>query len=116
MANENSSDTMSVHVQGTYKGFPYEGPPIDIKESDPDHFKPTMLRKVHVKQFDTTDVESLKEYEEISQKLVMGRAVVSFEERRFDLRLKGWRILLRWFEVYYGKPVATPAGTFVGDR
>ena len=108
------SDAMEFTVTGQFEGLPYKGPPITIKDDDPDYLKPQFMRQMHVKQFCTANAESLKEYEDVCQLIVKGLAVVSFEERRFDLRIQAWHILLRWIEVYYGKPVGSPLGTVVG--
>lgn len=83
-----------------YKGLPYKGKPYTVSEDS----LPVLKREVHIKQFDLSCEDDLKEYERIFQDKADGLNDISFEERVYDKDLKSWRVLLRWFDIYFTEP------------
>lgn len=94
-------------IESTYEGLPYRGPRLDIKESDPEQFKPALRHEVHVRLFKLSNEEDIVEYNKMWQAIADGKAVLSME----DIKHTGganWLALVRWADLYYGAPEATP--------
>ena len=88
----------------TYQGKPYKGKIYARKEGDPDSKQPVMVSEVHIDNFVTTDSEDIKKWQNVIQRVADGIAIVSFEEKVYDDKIGGWRILLRWADLYYTNP------------
>jgi len=87
---------MLLKVDQEWEGLPYRGPALTLRETDGDEYKPTPMRAVTARQLDSTCPEDLAQYEEVLRKTGKQTAVILVEERQFDEKLAGWRILLVW--------------------
>lgn len=87
-----------------FDGLPYEGKIFDRKEDDPDYKQPVMIHTVYIKQFDLSNDDHMKEWQEIMQKVADGVSIISFEEKIYDKDIKSWRVLIRWMDVAYTNP------------
>jgi len=87
-----------------YNGLPYTGKTYDIKEDDPEYRKPVQISRVFIKQFETGNEEHMKEWSAIMQRVADGVSRISFEEKVYDEKIKGWRVLVRWMDDYYTNP------------
>ena len=87
-----------------FEGLPYEGKIFDRKEDDPDYKQPVMVQAVNVKQFDLSNEEHMKEWQEITQRVADEVSIISFEEKIYDKDIKSWRVLIRWMDLSYTNP------------
>jgi hypothetical protein len=87
-----------------FLGLPYEGVVFDRKETDPDSKQPVLVEHVSIKQFLSTEEKDMKEWQEIMQKVADGVSIISFEEKVYDEKIGGWRILIRWMDMKYTNP------------
>jgi hypothetical protein len=71
-----------------------------VKDNDPEHLRPKMVTDVKVKIFNTTKAADMAEYSEIWSKAGRGQVIISAEERHWCDASKGWKIFLRWGEVF----------------
>ena len=83
-----------------FKGLPYKGKPYTVDK----HSIPELKREVFIKQFDLSKEEDMKEYQQVFQRRADGLNQISFEEKVYDAELKSWRVLLRWYDIYYVEP------------
>ena len=88
----------------SFNGYPFVGQPSDFKEDDPEHLRPQAALFVHTKQFLTTDIEQLKEYNNVRQACAMHKVHILFEEKVYNVELKGWHILISWADKAYVAP------------
>ena len=91
-------------IKGTYNGFPYEGPALNLKNKDPDIMKPRMVGTAHTATFVTSDAEDMRKYDVLMNLYAKGHVRVSFEERQWVPRLEAWKILLRTLHIKYIEP------------
>ena len=83
-----------------FKGLPFRGRPYVVDQNNP----PIFSKEVHIRQFDLSEEEDLKEYERIFQNRADGLNEISFEEKVYDESIKSWRVLLRWYDIFYSEP------------
>ena len=88
----------------SYNGLEYKGPVLPYKKDDPEDRQPQLVRDPQIRVFCTDNEEDMNDYKEVFTGVVTGRSVVSFEERVYDPDIKGWRILLRWMDLWYTAP------------
>lgn len=81
-----------------WDGLPFKGPVPDLKESDVR--QPEVAMKVHVEIFELWNKKHLKRYREICQVIANGFGQISKEDMQYDARNKGWRVLIRWVELF----------------
>jgi len=98
----------------SYMGLPFRGPPPTLKEDDPYYQQPVLASEVHIKVFDLTKPDDLTEYTAISQEVADSKAQVSYEKIEYDAELRGWRVLIRWFDQFYRMAEQVPSA-FGGD-
>lgn len=82
-------------IKGMYEGFPYEGPPLNIKNDDPTHMKPRKVHTVTMNSFMMNDPKDVEKYEAVMHEVGSGWAQVSMETTEWIPRLETWKILLR---------------------
>lgn len=82
-------------------GFPFRGAIPDLKETDPEAFRPQMGQQIFANVLDLSETEDLKYYQQILQLVGNGYAQISVEERKYDDSIKSWRVFIRWI-LYYG--------------
>ena len=87
-----------------WNGLPFRGEVPDRKEADPEHMQPKVAASAHVEVLDMSKVDDLKRYEEVSQMVTNGFAVMSFEERQYDEDTKNWRVFIRWGDLFAYNP------------
>jgi hypothetical protein len=99
-------DRVRKYEDGTksYNGLEYKGPVRPYKKDDPPDRQPQLVRDPHIQVFCTDSDEDMEEYREVFKRVVAGRSVISFEEKVYDPDIKGWRILLRWMDIWYTAP------------
>lgn len=95
-------------ITGRYNGLPYEGPPLNLKNSDKDERKPTLRADAYAKVFHSDSNEDMEEYNTIIQKMALGHALLSAEERQYCRDLGRYDIFLRWIEYRYTAPEERP--------
>jgi len=83
-----------------FNGVPFRGVIPDLKENDPDHKQPQVGVQAHVEILATNKAEDMTRYEEIMQTIGNGFGQLGAEERQYDDSIKGWRIFVRWWELY----------------
>lgn len=87
-----------------YEGLPFRGPPMHVKQDDPQYMQPKTAYDAHVRVFDMTREPDRLEYEKIIQSCASGKTTVGLEEVQYCEDIKGWRILLRWYDMYLEPP------------
>lgn len=87
-----------------WEGLPFRGEAPNRKESDPEHVQPRVAATAHVEVLDLAKPEDLERYEEISQMITNGYAIMSFEDRQYDRKTKSWRVLIRWGDLFAYDP------------
>ena len=93
------------HIDGSYGGLPYRGPPLDLKNDDPAEKLPRLRHTVSLKTFDTGDEKQALEYQDVCQGFADGKYVCSHEEIKFDEKTGTYKVFLRWMEPWYGPPL-----------
>jgi hypothetical protein len=83
-----------------FNSVPFRGSVPDLKETDPDHKQPQVGVQAHVEVLATNSADDLKRYEEIMQIIGNGFGQLGAEDRQYDDSIKGWRIFVRWWELY----------------
>jgi hypothetical protein len=84
------------------EGLPFRGSSIpDLKETDPDKFRPKVGVQIFANVLNLADKEDMKYYQQILQLVGNGYAQVSVEERQYDSTIKSWHVFIRWI-LYYG--------------
>jgi hypothetical protein len=91
-------------IKGSYNGLPYEGPPLNLKNDDPESMKPRLHASTVTKVYDMSDSHDLAEYTSIMDAVAKGHVRISFEEREWVPRLETWKILLRTLNLKYIEP------------
>ena len=81
-----------------HDGVPFRGPVPDLKEDDPQ--QPVQQQKVHVEILELWDAKKLKRYRDICQVIANGFGLISKEEVQYDKDKKGWRVFIRWLELF----------------
>jgi hypothetical protein len=66
--------------------------------------QPRVAATAHVEVLVLSETKDLARYEEISQMVTNGYAVISFEERIYDKDIKNWRVLVRWGDLFAYNP------------
>lgn len=90
------------------EGLPFRGDSIpDLKEADPDKFRPQVGQQIFANVLDLSNEEDMRYYQQILQLVGNGFAQISVEERKYDNAIKSWRVFIRWI-LYYGYMVETP--------
>jgi hypothetical protein len=69
-----------IRIDGIYKGFPYEGPVLNLKNDDPEHMKPRLVATVTVDTFLMDNKEDVKKYKAHMEDVGRGWAQVSLED------------------------------------
>lgn len=87
-----------------FLGLPYEGVVYDRKETDPDTKQPVLVEQVSIRQFDSTKENDMVEWQRIMQQVADGVSIISFEEKVYDEKIAGWRVLIRWMDLKYTNP------------
>jgi hypothetical protein len=87
-----------------FDGLPFRGTPPQLKTNDPAHMRPVKDIEAHVKTFLTTNEEDMKEYTAVWSSITRKHAVLGAEERVYDESIKGWRIFMRWCDIFYKMP------------
>jgi hypothetical protein len=91
-------------AKGEYDGLGYHGPPLNLKEGDPENMLPKKEYKVHIRQFDLNNLEHMQEYEEVCQAVFSGDVLLSYEKIVYVEEISSWRVLMRWAEQFYTTP------------
>jgi hypothetical protein len=98
------SDETTLLGDFVFNRLPFLGQPYDRKEEDPDEKQPQLVYTPHVKVFDFTKDEDLREYENIWADYYKQTVIIGTEERQYDPTSKNWRVLLRWVSQHYTNP------------
>ena len=93
----NKDDQLGSKKNPSWKGLPYRGQPMIVDNKN----QPVLGYQVHVKRFDLSDEDQLKEYTGIIQRKTEGLCDISFEERQYIPETTQWVVLLRWFDIFY---------------
>jgi hypothetical protein len=88
-----------------FNQLPYLGSPFNRRENDPEEMQPTLSYKAHVRIFNLSIEEDLKEYTDIWNRVCKQEIIIGIEERQYDPVEKTWRIFLRWSEQFYTDPI-----------
>ena len=75
-----------------------------LKHNDPEYAQPQPVADAHVKVFDLSNEDDVKEYAEIWDKAAKGLIMISAEERHWSDKKENFKIFLRWGEVYLEMP------------
>lgn len=95
------------HIKGIYEGLPYEGPPLNLKNDDPPTMRPRRVHTVETQIFSLNDVEDLRLYTAVMDRVAKGWCHISSEEREWVPRLETWKIFLRTISFKYIEPEDT---------
>lgn len=93
-----------------HQGLPFRGPVPFIKEDDNEEKQPKVGYEVRVDIFELKDDEDRKYYSQVWQLASSGFAIISSEEKVYDVDVKNWRIFLRWALTYTYMPDEVPHG------
>ena len=98
-------------VVGSCDGVPFRVHPgqacPSLRNADPAHKQPSMVRDAQVRIFDLSDATQLQEYQQVWDAIAKGLAVYSAEERQFCEDTQNWRVFLRWANLFYERPKGT---------
>lgn len=97
-----------------WNGRPFRGPVPNLRADDPEHRQPQEAARVHVEVLDLSKPADLGKYQELSQMVANGFAMISFEKQEYDPAKKNWRVLVRWFEIFAYMPQAVSRGIVDG--
>ena len=92
---------MKRNIEGMLEGFPYKGPPIDLKNSDDIDNKLKFEQNLRVSVFKLWEQTDLEEYERVCSKVTAGEYMLSFEEREYVPEQANWVVLIRWIECWW---------------
>jgi hypothetical protein len=88
-------------VKFSFEGLPFEGPRVDLKDTDEGAAAPAIGYRAHVVTIDTNNKESVKLYEKILQAATEGKVILSSEDKQYDPDEKFWRILVTYSDIFY---------------
>ena len=88
-----------------YAGLPFRGTVPFLRDDDPEYRQPKVAHKAHTSILELSEMseEGLKDieyYRGVMQACANGHAVLHAEDRQYDEAIKGWRVMLTWFEVF----------------
>jgi hypothetical protein len=107
MGNRKEGDNLTsegIRIDGIYAGFPYEGPPLNLKNGDPDQMKPRLVATVTVDTFLMDDEEDVKKYKKHMEDVGRGWAQISLEDVQWIASRETWKIFLRLMHQKYIEP------------
>jgi len=88
-----------------HDGLPFRGNAIPfLKNDDPAYRQPQVAYEPHVWILDLSLKEDLDDYRAVYQLVTNGSAIISAEERQYDVAVKNWRVFLRWALVFAHMP------------
>ena len=90
-----------------FNGLPYRGPPLPLKEDDPEYRQPRLTYKAHAKVFDLSNPEELEEYTKTWTDITAGNCMLGIEDVQYSTALGNYKIFMRWVEQYYTAPPTT---------
>jgi hypothetical protein len=91
-------------IDGMYEGFPYVGPPLNLKSDDPPSMLPRRTHNISVQTFMMNDDKDVEKYEAAMHEVGAGWAQVSLEEIVWIPRHETWKIFLRLLHHKYIEP------------
>lgn len=101
----------STRIVGSWRGLPYKGRPVLVRDGDPDHMLPTLVREASARQFSMASPSDRSEYDAILNKVAAGGTVISQDIVTYDQSSGAYICFLRWIDEYYTDPVVEPAHT-----
>ena len=88
-----------------HKGRPFKGKAYPLKNDDPQHMQPQLVRdNVIVKQFDTSDAEHMKEYALIYERHIRKEVVIGYDHQNYNSAQGTYHILIQYADAYYTNP------------
>lgn len=93
-----------ISIDGIYKGLPYEGPALHLKNEDPEHMKPRLVATVTIDTFLMDDKDDAKRYKDYMEDVGRGWAQVSLEDVQWLPSKETWKIFLRLMHRKYIEP------------
>jgi hypothetical protein len=93
-----------IRIDGIYKGLPYEGPVLNLKNDDPEHMKPRLVATVTVDTFLMDNKEDVKKYKAHMEDVGRGWAQVSLEDVQWIPSRETWKIFLRLMHQKFIEP------------
>lgn len=101
---EMSADPRSMRVFPGLDGIPFRQKPGQqtpmLKQDDPEFMQPKMIADAHVRLFNMSKPEDLREYEAVWDKAAKGLVLISSEKDHWSDKEQTFLILLRWGELY----------------
>jgi hypothetical protein len=93
----------SSHVFQGFDGIPFRGNKVPPLLKQEDRVQPEVVVDAKVRVLDLTKEEDQKFYEFIWDQVAKGRFTAPVEDRQYDHRIHGWRVLIRfgvrWLEM-----------------
>lgn len=87
-----------------WEGIPFRGPQMNLRRDDPPHLQPKQHFEPHVKIFDLSNEDHVKEYLDILYRVTEGASAIGVEDHQFVPEKSNWVCLLRWYDVYMTAP------------
>lgn len=84
-----------------WNGLPFRGKPCNLKKTDA---PPELDHDVHVKVFDLSNEEHIKEYTEICQKIARAEYILGTDERKYVEKEGKFIVFLKWGVPFYRPP------------
>lgn len=91
-----------------YRQYPGETLPL-FKNNDPDRLKPKPAYEAHVKVFDLSSEDDLKELNDLMRKIGDRKAYICREEVNFVPERKNYVLYVRWMEGFLVHPARAAA-------
>jgi hypothetical protein len=87
-----------------FEGLPFRGHVPNLKTNDPEPMQPRQGARVHVEILEMSKEDDRKRMAHVFTLVANGTAVISAEEREYDIEAKNWRIFLRWADLFTYNP------------
>lgn len=88
-----------------HKGRPFKGNAYPLKNDDPQHMQPQLVRdNVIVKQFDSSNEDDMKEYASIYDRHIRKEVVIGYDYQNYNQAKGAYHILIQYADAYYTNP------------